>query len=159
VSAYAYGKKVTVNEALQLLANMTAEDLAKNSESVHVRHSDDANEINVINDTISDTDVIVQDDKEKTETAENLETEFYVQIGAYHSEVEDMLLQRFENIAQEAGIKIVRYDNGLVIYRLGPLSNYQEALIYQKRAKGNGINDAFIVVLRNGQRIPLNQVL
>jgi epidermal growth factor receptor substrate 15 len=163
VSAYAYGEKVTVNQALQLLAQMSPEELAENTAKSFNTYSDEIDKDSITDDdielTTNDENLEINNNTESEDLAQEITTEFYVQIGAYRREVDENLYSRFENIAQNKEIKLVSYDNGLIVYRIGSLSTYDNALIYQARAKAAGIQDAFIVVIRNGERIPLNQVL
>ena len=140
VSAYAYGKKVTINEALALLAQMSENEISTNR--ADEKEIETNNELTTI-------------PKENT----NPEIEFFVQIGAYNTEVGEERMNNFTNISEGTNITLLKYDNGLKVYRIGPIDNIEQAKYYQTRAKASGITDAFILVYKNGKKVPLNQVL
>lgn len=51
------------------------------------------------------------------------------------------------------------HQDGVYRYSTGSFASYQEALTYSRQLKARGISDAFVVVYRNNQRIPLTNDL
>jgi hypothetical protein len=51
------------------------------------------------------------------------------------------------------------YQDGVYRYSSGEFTNYRDALTYSQLLKNKGVTDAFVVVYKNGKRIPLSKEL
>ncbi len=79
----------------------------------------------------------------------NSELFFTIQIGAYKNE--NKTLETIEKI-------VTTKENNLTKYRLGEFLTYEEAVEYKKMLL-SVCNDAFIVPIKNGERIHITEAL
>lgn len=79
--------------------------------------------------------------------------EYFVQIGAYRQSIGPELRQRFSDIATKGELLEVTGETNLIIYRIGRITTYDDALEIRNNAINAGITDAFIIALINGERV------
>ncbi|ARV13691.1 SPOR domain-containing protein [Polaribacter sp. SA4-12] len=79
----------------------------------------------------------------------NSELFYTIQIGAFKNE--NKILDSVDNIVKTK-------ENNLTKYRLGEFSTYEEAVEYKKMLL-SVCNDAFIVPIKNGERIHIREAL
>ena len=78
---------------------------------------------------------------------------FKVQIGAFKNKDLSKYLDKGENFSGEMD------DKGLRKYSLGIFRDYWEADTFKKYLREMGVKDAWIVSFRDGQRVPIKEVL
>ncbi len=83
---------------------------------------------------------------------ENVGVVFKVQIGAYASKDLTKFTDNAKNFTQEEG-------EGFKRYTLGVFRDYWEADTFKKYLREMGVKDAWIVSFRDGQRVPIKEVL
>ena len=76
---------------------------------------------------------------------------FKVQIGAYKQKD----LKKYDNTENFS----VEEENGLQKYTIGVFRDYWEADTFKKYLRELGVKDAFLVSFKDGQRVPLKDVL
>ena len=84
---------------------------------------------------------------------------FSVQLGAYQQFVPIAMANRFLLFASK-GVSIYRDSNsGLTVYQVGVYGSYKEAASIKEDALSKGINDAFIVAWKDGEKISMEEAL
>jgi hypothetical protein len=84
---------------------------------------------------------------------------FSVQLGAYQQFVPIAMANRFLLFASK-GVSIYRdAGSGLTVYQVGVYGNYKEAAQLKDDAMAKGINDAFIVAWKDGEKISMEEAL
>lgn len=83
---------------------------------------------------------------------ENEGVVFKVQIGAYTNKDLSEYLDNAQNFTQEES-------GGMKKFALGAFRDYWEADTFKKYLREMGVKDAWIVSYRNGQRVPIEEVL
>ncbi len=78
---------------------------------------------------------------------------FKVQIGAFKNKDLSKFLEAGDNFSGETD------ENGLKQYTLGVFKDYWEADTFKKYLRGMGVQEAWIVSYRDGQRVPIKEVL
>jgi cell division septation protein DedD len=78
---------------------------------------------------------------------------FKVQIGAFKNKDLSKYLEASENFSGETD------ENGLKRYSLGVFRDYWEADTFKKYLREMGVKDAWIVSFKDGQRVPIKEVL
>ncbi len=78
---------------------------------------------------------------------------FKVQIGAFKNKDLSKYLEAGENFSGEVD------ENGLRRYSLGVFRDYWEADTFKKYLREMGVKDAWIVSFKDGQRVPIKEVL
>ena len=78
---------------------------------------------------------------------------FKVQIGVFRNKDLSKYLDKGENFSGEMD------DKGLRKYSLGIFRDYWEADTFKKYLREMGVKDAWIVSFRDGQRVPIKEVL
>ena len=137
VVAYSNGRRINVSEARESLQAYEAIAEPEITDRVaEVRHEE----------VIRPAETIIDD-----------KPVYFVQIGAYRRSVIPQTRQLFENIAGNNTIYEITDESTLIIYRIGRFSSYQDALEIQNAARNNGIGDAFIIAVVNGQRISVSE--
>lgn len=94
---------------------------------------------------------------EKTTVVEepvNTETEYRIQFLASGEKLKptDSRLQKLNN----ENISFV-VENSMYKYRIGPFADLNEAIAKQKNLRSMGFTDAFVIALKNGQRIAIEE--
>ncbi len=83
---------------------------------------------------------------------ENVGVVFKVQIGAYASKDLSQYTDNSKNFTQEEG-------EGFKRFTLGVFRDYWKADTFKKYLREMGVKDAWIVSFRDGQRVPIKEVL
>lgn len=78
---------------------------------------------------------------------------FKVQIGAFKNKDLSKFLEAGDNFSGETD------ESGLKRYSLGVFRNYWEADTFKKYLREMGVKDAWIVSFKDGQRVPIKEVL
>ncbi len=78
---------------------------------------------------------------------------FKVQIGAFKNKDLSKYLEAGDNFSGETD------ENGLKRYSLGVFRDYWEADTFKKYLREMGVKDAWIVSFKDGQRVPIKEVL
>jgi hypothetical protein len=87
------------------------------------------------------------------------EVVFKVQVGVFRELVAPETRNRFMSIAGNQKVEFTRNDSGLFVYTIGNFTTFEEAVQAREQIVSAGIVDAFVVAFRNGEKIPLNQVI
>ncbi len=83
---------------------------------------------------------------------------FKVQLGAFRQNVPFETVEAFLKISDKGIIRITD-ERGLNIFYAGDFDNFEAARLLKDEIIEKGVEDAFVVVLSNGKRIPLSSVL
>lgn len=143
VTAYSDGRRISIAEAGRQIAQAS-----------HTAPQQVDQRTDITSEVIDEAQVEQIGEVETIVDAE-FTLEYYVQIGAFRESLSQQILNRFNAIAGNYTIYEITSETALSIYRVGIFNNFQEALTFQNRARASGINDAFIVALRDGQRISI----
>jgi cell division septation protein DedD len=98
--------------------------------------------------------------KMKTENDETEKTnniKYKVQIGAYSKELPAYVERMYNKLSVLRKIDHYTDDNGIVVYTVGNVDNFDDAVQLQKQIRQEGIKDAFVVAYNNGKRITLSE--
>jgi hypothetical protein len=95
---------------------------------------------------------------EKTEVISKAGLHFKVQLGAFRQNVPFETVEAFLKISDK-GIVRLTDERGLNIFYAGDFDNFEAAKQLREEIIEKGVKDAFVVVLSNGKRIPLSDVL
>lgn len=92
-------------------------------------------------------------------SAGSAETEgivFRVQLGAFKNNVPYQMVEAFLKITDK-GISQETDKRGLHIFYTGSFTDYTKAMQLKEEIVNLGVKDAFVVALRNGERIPISE--
>jgi hypothetical protein len=84
---------------------------------------------------------------------------FKVQIGVFRNLITQENRDRFMKLAGNQKLDYTLNNNGLYVYTIGNFNTFEEAVLTRDKLVSGGINDAFVVVFKNGVKIPLSQVV
>lgn len=84
---------------------------------------------------------------------------FKVQIGVFRNLITQENRDRFMNLAGNQKLDYTLNNNGLYVYTIGNFNTFEEAVLTRDKLVSGGINDAFVVVFKNGVKVPLSQVV
>lgn len=83
------------------------------------------------------------------------EVEFKVQLGAFKDEIPEELAKIYFKIEG-----ISEHKDGLLTYiTVGSFSTYEEAKAYQEGIQATGIEDAFVIAVHRGKKVPLQTAI
>jgi len=77
---------------------------------------------------------------------------FKVQIGAFKEQVPIEIANKFLLLSKR-GVKNFKDENGLTVFTIGCVRNYDDAQFLKEEAAAKGIPDAFILAYKNGLKI------
>lgn len=81
---------------------------------------------------------------------------YKVQIGTFTKTVPPQTQKKFDKLAILRRIDQTTDENGTLIFSVGELNRFNDAVNLQNQIRQEGIKDAFVVSYLNGKRIPLN---
>ncbi|HNP49740.1 MAG TPA: hypothetical protein PKL85_12935, partial [Bacteroidia bacterium] len=81
---------------------------------------------------------------------------FRVQLGAFKNNVPYQMVEAFLKITDK-GISQETDKRGLHIFYTGSFTDYTKAMQLKEEIVNLGVKDAFVVALRNGERIPISE--
>lgn len=82
---------------------------------------------------------------------------YRIQIGAFSKGLPDYIDRLYKKLAVLRKIDHHTDERGVVVYTIGELSNYDDAVKLQNQIRQEGIKDAFAVAYLNGKRITLKE--
>ncbi|HXC05444.1 MAG TPA: hypothetical protein VNZ86_11870, partial [Bacteroidia bacterium] len=96
-------------------------------------------------------------DNKEIETAKGDTGVIYqVQIGAFREEVPLEIANKFLLLSKR-GVKNIKDENGLTVFTIGHVRNYEDAQFLKSEAIAKGIPDAFILAFRDGKKISVSE--
>lgn len=84
---------------------------------------------------------------------------FKVQIGVFRNLISSENRDRFMRLAGNEKLEYTQNNSGFYVYTIGNFNTFEEAVQTRDKLVTGGINDAFVVVFKNGEKVPLNQVI
>jgi hypothetical protein len=84
---------------------------------------------------------------------------FKVQIGAYNTELPESAKRLYKKISALRKIDQFIDERKYTIYTIGELTNIKDAVKLQEQIRQESVKDAFIIAIKDGKRIPLNEAL
>jgi hypothetical protein len=82
---------------------------------------------------------------------------YKVQIGAYSKGLPDYIDRLYKRLSVLRRIDKYTNERGVVVYTVGELSRFDDAVKLQNQIRQEGVSDAFVVAFLNGKRITLNE--
>jgi cell division protein FtsN len=82
---------------------------------------------------------------------------YKVQIGAYSKGLPDYIKRLYEKLSMLRTINHYSDDRGIVVYTIGSVNNFDDALKLQNQIRQEGVKDALVVAYYNGKRITLSE--
>ncbi|MBL7917439.1 MAG: hypothetical protein JNM96_03520, partial [Bacteroidia bacterium] len=144
VVAFFNGKRITINEALEILANEGKTVNANASNTAGIKEN--VAPLNVVTPKISSENIVVAKELEKTE---NLL--YTVQIGVYSKLISKDRLSNLSPIYSE------KLASGLYRYTAGIYNNTEKLVNDKNKVVSLGIKDAFVTAYLNGKKISYNE--
>jgi hypothetical protein len=152
------------------------DSIRKAEELKHIAHDDSirkAEELKQITentpvavvDTIQKSDSIVADTttiQPADQVPEPLKTGqiiFKIQIGAYNTTLPESAKKLFKKISVLRKIDEYTDDRNYTVYTIGELNNIKDAIKLQDQIRQESVKDAFVIAIKDGKRIPLNEAL
>ncbi len=96
------------------------------------------------------------DNKEIEMTKSDTGVVYKVQIGAFHDEVPLDIANKFLLLSKR-GVRNSKDENGLTVFTIGSVRNFEDAQFLKQEAIAKGIPDAFILAFRDGKKISLSE--
>ncbi len=84
---------------------------------------------------------------------------FKVQIGVFRNLISSENRDRFMRLAGNQKLELTQNNSGLYVYTIGNFNTFEEASWARKKLVDSGLKDAFVVAFKNGERLPLNQII
>lgn len=91
-------------------------------------------------------------------TVQNIEITFKVQIGAYRTEINPSSAPIIKNLTQY-GIEFITTDSGFYLYFAGSFNNKTDADNLRAIIRDAGISDAFVIAMQGDQKISVRKAL
>ena len=85
--------------------------------------------------------------------------EYRIQIGAYSKGLPGYVEKLYSRLSTLRKIENYTDDRGVVVYTVGRLDNYLDAVRMQKQIRTEGVQDAFVVAYKNGVRIRVSEAI
>lgn len=138
VSAYYKGKKITLNEA----ANIEKQNQGKTQNDVNVTYPEQSipTNQNTVNQPVNKEDIV-----------------FKIQIGAFKEQIPVDKVNDFIDVAANHGLDQENDASGSVIYSVGKIKKYEEAVKLRDVLINEGFKDAFIIAYNGKQKISVNE--
>lgn len=108
--------------------------------------------------TVPETSAVVRETPKIAEQTGDLIV-FKVQIGVFRNLITQENRDRFMKLAGNQRLDYTLNNNGLYVYTIGIFNTFEEAVLTRDKLVSGGINDAFVVVFKNGEKVPLSQVI
>jgi cell division septation protein DedD len=103
----------------------------------------------------TENNILPQEPMQKTKKTNNIK--YKVQIGAYSKALPAYVERMYNKLSVLRKIDHYTDDNGIVVYTVGNVDNFDDAVQLQKQIRQEGIKDAFVVAYNNGKRITLSK--
>jgi tetratricopeptide (TPR) repeat protein len=84
---------------------------------------------------------------------------FKVQIGAYNTELPESAKKLYKKISMLRKIDQFTDERKYTIYTIGELTNVKDAIKLQEQIRQESVKDAFVIAIKDGKRISLNEAL
>jgi len=98
-----------------------------------------------------------EQDEPNGEAAQVKQVVYKVQIGAYSKGLPDYIDRLYKKLSVLRRIDHYTDERGIVVYTVGELSNFDDAVKLQNQIRQEGVKDAFVVAYLNNKRISLNE--
>lgn len=85
--------------------------------------------------------------------------EYRVQIGSFSKGLPAYIQRLYDKLSKFRKIDHYTDDKGIVVYTVGKLSDYHDAVNLKKQLRQEGASDAFVVAYKNGERIKVSDAL
>lgn len=82
---------------------------------------------------------------------------YRVQIGSFSKGLPDYVDRLYKKLSVLRKIDHYTDENGITVYTIGEVSNFNDAIKLQEQIRNEGIKDAFVVAYNNGKRITLKE--
>ncbi|MDA3929042.1 MAG: hypothetical protein PF541_08785 [Prolixibacteraceae bacterium] len=146
--------------------NSTEQDLKKlkfQNDSITAVKVEGIKERIVTKDSIALTTKIDTLDVFELDTIQNVNIEapvsivYKIQIGAYSKGLPEYVDILYKKLSVLRKINKYTDERGIVVYTVGEVSNFDDAIKLQKQIRQEGVKDAFVVAYNNGKRITLSE--
>jgi tetratricopeptide (TPR) repeat protein len=91
------------------------------------------------------------------EPAKTSQLVFKVQIGAYNAGIPESAKKLFKKISVLRKIDQYVDDRNYTVFTIGELTNVKDAIKLQDQIRQESVKDAFVIAIKDGKRIPLNE--
>lgn len=149
VIAYSNGEKIATNQAAALIAqnnNLPQDQIVINVPATNQIAVNNQANVPVVDRT--------QPEIETTQPVQKSKVEYYVQLGAFRSDVGTYIKDSFRRIAGDKKLFKLTANN-MIVYRTGIFTSYSSAQTGLSNARQGGIPDAFIIAFVNGKRVDI----
>jgi len=153
-----YWKHASENEIYKLIAendSIKLLEIKKNFiEPVAIITTDSIRSDSLMSDSLKIQTTIPVPEPPKTATIF-----FKVQIGAYNTELPESARKLYKKISIFRKIDQFTDERNYTIYTIGELTNIKDAVKLQEQIRQESVKDAFVIAIKDGKRIPLNEAL
>ncbi len=103
----------------------------------------------------------IQETEPITEVPESTANQvvFKIQIGKYNTQLPESTKKLFKKISVLRKIDQYTDENNYIVYTIGELTNIKDAVKLQNQIRQESVKDAFVIAIKDGKRIPLNEAL
>jgi hypothetical protein len=98
-----------------------------------------------------------EEEEEEVTTPEGNSIVYKIQIGAYSKGLPEYIDRLYKKLSVLRRIDSYTGDKGVVVYTVGELANFDDAVKLQNQIRQEGVKDAFVVAFNNGKRITLSE--
>lgn len=136
--------------------NDSIENSRKQQETVFIS---EAELINQTETEPTDTTALHPDPESKPAEIEEEKDEliYRIQIGAFSKGLPEYIDRLYKKLSVLRRIDSYTDDRGVVVYTVGELRNFDDAVKLQEQIRQEGVKDAFVVAYHNGKRITLKE--
>ncbi len=150
VIAYSNGEKIAINQATSLISQNTS--LPQDQIIVNVPVNNNQPEVN------NQENIQLPErnlpEVENNQPAQGQKVEYYVQLGAFRSDVGTYIKDSFRRISGTSKLFKLT-SNDMIVYRTGVFTTYAAAQTGLANAHSGGIKDAFILAIIDGKRVDI----
>ncbi|MGF7139930.1 SPOR domain-containing protein [Roseimarinus sediminis] len=100
---------------------------------------------------------VIAEDKPVVAEEEKNELIYRIQIGAFSKGLPEYIDRLYKKLAVLRRIDSYTDERGVVVYTVGELRNFDDAVKLQQQIRQEGVKDAFVVAYHNGKRITLKE--
>lgn len=112
-----------------------------------------------IADSVATDTIAIEPIAPLTETPKTSLILFKIQIGKYNTDLPESTKKLFKKISVLRKIDQYTDEKGFVVYTIGELTNLKDAVKLQDQIRQESVKDAFVIAIKDGKRIPLNEAV
>jgi hypothetical protein len=106
------------------------------------------------NEVVETTEVTEDTNQTAVTTPSNNQIIYKIQIGAYKTELPPAAKALYKKLSILRRIDKYTDEKGVTVYSIGEVANFKDAVKLQEQIRNESIKDAFIIIFKDGKKLP-----